>query len=186
VTVGVRSNDIKFNRNVTQEQRVCASRTANLAGQMRRWLFQLSEPVREKFPRHPRYNLIDAARAGNTITPLLSCTLESICIYPNNFTLTPLIESGVIFDGQRYIRAEDLAQLSFGDFEIRNFAGGIRIKDRNRAIAFVVTLQPHRRIRAHWKAAERALRVRARSVRAERRAGKAFAVALRKEGWLHE
>jgi hypothetical protein len=76
--------------------------------------------------------------------------------------------------------------LSFGDFEIKSFAGGIRITDRNKAIAFVMTLQPNHRIRAHWKAAERALRDRARSVRAERRAGKAFAIALRKGGWLPE
>jgi len=76
--------------------------------------------------------------------------------------------------------------LAFGDFEIKNFAGGIRIKDRQTAIALVITLQPHRRVRAHWKAAEQALRVRGRSGRTERRAGKAFAVALRKEGWLHD
>jgi hypothetical protein len=76
--------------------------------------------------------------------------------------------------------------LSFGDFEIRNFAGGIRIADRDKAIAFVMTLQPTHRVRAHWKVAERALRDRSRSVRAERRAGKAFAIALRKDGWLPE
>jgi hypothetical protein len=44
--------------------------------------------------------------------------------------------------------------LSFGDFEIKSFAGGIRMTDRNQAIAFIMTLQPNHRIR---KAAERAL-----------------------------
>jgi len=44
--------------------------------------------------------------------------------------------------------------LSFGNFEIKSFAGGIRMTDRNQAIAFIMTLQPNHRIR---KAAERAL-----------------------------
>ena len=51
-----------------------------------------------------------------------------------------LVESGIIF---MQIRWMCFAQLSFGDFKIRRFAGGIRITDRNGAIAFVMALHPH-------------------------------------------
>jgi len=76
--------------------------------------------------------------------------------------------------------------LPFGEFEIKHFAGGIFIPDRRTAMAFVITLQPHCRLSAHWRAAEKALNARGLSERGERLASRAFADALVQDGWEFE
>jgi hypothetical protein len=146
-------------------------------------LQHLPEQDRDKFPRIVRYYLIDRAGFKNRIVLLFSRDLGRYRFI--NARLDPA-SCGVIFDDQRWNTEEGAAHLSFGEFEIKNFAGGIRIADRRTAIAFVVTLAPHCRLHAHWRAAERALRARARSLRADRHAAKAFTAALQKDGWSWE
>ncbi len=74
--------------------------------------------------------------------------------------------------------------MTFGNFKVKQEAGGVRITDRQSAKTFILSLEKRRRDAPHWQRVAEVLKSASQTPEEEATAGEAFKHALQAEGWL--